>query len=62
MFAFTNAIYLPYGKFDIILQAKLRYDINSCSRRDSDISHCEAIYRTKYIANSEGIYIAAECP
>ena len=58
MFAFTNAIYLPYGKFDIILQAKLRYDINSFSRRDSDISHCEAIYRTAkpYIEFAKQIY------
>ena len=61
MFAFANTIYLPYGKFDIILQTKLRYDINSFSRRVSDISHYEAIYRTKYIANSKGIYIATEC-
>ena len=47
MFAFANTIYLSCDKFDIISLKKLRYDINSILRCDSNISHCKAIYRTE---------------
>ena len=60
---FANSIYLPFGKFDIIYLHKFRYDINSWKLIATAIYHafwhiaCET-----HIANSNGIYIAAECP
>ena len=58
----TNAIYL-LRKSDIILKTKFRYDINSlilvalATYRAARHIECNA-----HIANSAGIYIAAECP
>jgi hypothetical protein len=52
-----NAIYLPDGKCDIAA-AQLRYDINP--HTPAGISHRRYIAPLKrYIANPNGIYIAA---
>ena len=56
-----NSIYFSYDKFDIILQAKFRYDINLVAERQH--IECRSTYRVlKDISKiSQEIYIEAKC-